>query len=384
MAMATVNQGWWYFHQAFCREIRVAWRKPAVHWLVWCFPLLLFVLIGSNFSEGTLQDLPVSVVDNDHSPLSRQLIRQLNAAPHARLSQHDGGLSEAQQRLQQAQDYGLLYIPLHFEADLLAGKQPRVTFYYNALFYGAGLYSTQDFSGLVAELNSQYRTVLASSTGHRLPAMPQVSLLYDSLFNASGSYVYYQQFAATIHLLQLFVITCMIYTLARSRPLIYAQRFGLALLGKLAPYTLCYTTLLMAELALMVWIFDARVVGNPLYMLSIGFFYTIAAQSIGVLLFAFTGNAITAYTLVGMMVGIALTFSGQVIPELAMSPPARIISMLEPLTHALHAMFDLFLREVPSQPVFSVCALLLVYPLVAAFLVRRRLYLRLEKQAVVK
>jgi ABC-2 type transport system permease protein len=383
MAMEGLRTGWRCFSLAFRREIRAAFRKPVFHWLGWVFPLLLFGLIGSNFSEGTLLDLPVSVVDNDHSNLSRQLIRNLDAGSHARITQHAGGLEEAQSRLRNALDYGMLYIPPDFESDALAGRQPQVVFYYNALFYGAGLYSTQDFSGLISDLNSNYRSIIAASIGKTLPTLAQVSLSYDSLFNASGSYVYYQQFAATIHLLQLFVVTCMIYVLARSKPLIYSSSFSMSLLGKLAPYTLCYTALLMVELALLVWIFDARVVGNPVYMLFVGFFYVMAAQSLGVLLFAFTGSAITAYTLMGIMVSIALTFSGTVVPELSMSLPAQIISNLEPLTHALYAMFDIFLRQVPVRPVFSVCAILFVYPLVTGLLVRRRLPARLRKQEVV-
>ena len=379
MAMAGVNGRLWSFHHAFRHEVRVAWRKPAVHWLVWCFPLLLFALIASDFSAGTLLDLPVVAVDQDHSPMSRQLIRNLDAGSHARVTVSDGGLPEALERLRKAQDYSVLLIPPYFEADVLAGRQPAVTLYYNALFYGAGFYSTQDFSGLMSELNSQYRPWLAAASGKSVPTLPNVSLDYDSLFNASGSYIYYQQFAACIHMLQLFAVTLTIWLLARARPLIYKRHFAAAVLGKLFPYTLCYTVLLMAEFALLVGIFGARVVGNPFYMLSVAFFYVMAAQSLGVLLFTFTGSAITAYSLMGIMVSLALTFSGIAMPELSMPWIAQLIANIEPLTHALYAMFDIFLRDVPGKPVLGVCVLLLIYPLAAALLVRKRLYQRLVK-----
>lgn len=277
----------------------------------------------------------------------------------------------------------MLSIPADFEADALAGNQPSVVLYYNALFYGAGLYSTQDFSGLMAEANGNYRSIIAGAMGKSLPPLADVTLNYGSLFNASGSYIYYQQFAATIHMLQLFVVTCMIYVMARSKSLLKAKPFSLALLGKLAPYTLCFTTLLMVEIAALVGIFDARVSGNPLFMLMIGFFYVMAAQSIGLLLYTFTGSAITAYTLIGMLVSIALTFSGMAVPELSMPLPARIISNIEPLTHALYAMFDVFLRQVPASAILSVCALLVVYLLVTALLVRNRLLKRLAKEETV-
>ncbi|WP_431224016.1 ABC transporter permease [Serratia sp. L9] len=380
MAMERVRAGWRCFSHAFGNECRIAFRQPVVHWLGWIFPLLLFGLISSNFSEGTLLDLPVSVVDNDHSSLSKNLTRRLDAGSHAHVQAYEGGLPESLRRLRSAQDFALLSIPVDFEADALAGKQPNIVLYYNALFYGAGLYATQDFSGLMAEANTNYRSIMASAMGKSLPPLADVTLNYGSLFNASGSYIYYQQFAATIHMLQLFVVTCMIYVMARSKSLLKAKPFSLALLGKLAPYTLCFTALLMVEIAALVGIFGARVSGNPLFMLMIGFFYVMAAQSVGLLLYTFTGSSITAYTLIGMLVSIALTFSGLAVPELSMPLPARIISNIEPLTHALYAMFDVFLRQVPASAILSVCALLLIYPLVTAVLVRKRLPQRLAKE----
>ncbi|PHM71096.1 ABC transporter permease [Xenorhabdus sp. KJ12.1] len=370
---------WNIFKQAFNKELKVASRSPVFHWLSWLFPLLLFILISATFSEGTLLNLPVSAVDNDHSSLSRSLIRNLNAAPHANIKTYDGGLAESLERLGSAEDYALLYLPFDLEKDALSGKQPTVRMYYNALFYGAGRYASVDFSGLMAETNAKYRSVIASEIGRQLPPLARATMSYDSLFNASGSYIYYQQFAATIHLLQLFVVTGTIYTMARGKHLLSEKSFVPALIGKLAPHTLIFTLLLMVEIMALVAFSDAKVAGNPLYMPVVGFFYVIAAQSIGLLLFTFTNSAITAYTLIGMLVSIAMSFSGMVMPELSMVWPARLISNLEPLTHALNAMFDIFLREVSLKIIVYVCMLLAIYPLVCALLVRNRLWKRLSQ-----
>lgn len=377
MGMDVVNSRWRSFVRAFEHEIRNAWRKPVIHWLGWFFPLLLFALIGSTFSQGALLDLPVAAVDQDHSQLSRTLIRNLDAASHAKITRFNGDLAQARRQLESAGVYALLVIPPDFEADTLAGRQPRVTLYYNALMFGAGFYSTQDFAGLVASLNAHYSQLLANARGKPLPATAQVSLMYDSLFNASGSYIYYQQFSATIHLTQLFAAVCMIYVMARSGPLITQRHFVASLLGKLLPYTLCFTTLLMSQLALLVWIFDAHVAGNPFYMLVVAFFYVIAAQSIGLLLFSVTSSILFAYMFTSMLVGVALSFSGTAMPQLMMPLPARLIADIEPLTHALAAMFDLFLRDIPVAPVINTCGILLLYPLVVTILVRKRLVKRL-------
>lgn len=382
MEMGRLKAKWRCLNRSFNIEAKAASRSIVIHWLTWIFPLMLFILISANFSAGTLLELPVAAVDNDNSILSKRLIRDLNAGSHAQVTQYDGGLEHALLNLHSAKVYALLYIPHNFEADVLAGRRPSPVLYYNALFYGAGLYSTQDYPGLISDISQKYTAIIAAAVGKPLPAMATVNLSYESLFNASGNFIYYQLFAATIHILQLFVVTCTIYVLSRRKVLLNARPFSLALIGKMAPYTISYTILLMVQLAALVTYSGASINGNPLFMLAIGFFYIMAAQSIGLLLFTFTKDIITAYTLIGLLVGIAMTYSGIAVPELSMPLIAQIIANIEPLTHALYALFDVFLRGVPATSLISVCALLFVYPLVTAFLVRKRLPKRLRGEDI--
>jgi len=113
-------------------------------------------------------------------------------------------------------------------------------------------------------------------------------------------------------------------------------------------------------------------------MLVVAIFYVIAAQSVGVLLFTFTKSAITAYSLIGLLVASAMTYSGLTVPVLSMPLPAQIISNLQPLTHALYTMFDIFLRDVQPISIVKVCLILTIYPLAVSFLVRKRLKRRLN------
>ncbi|MDR0805527.1 MAG: ABC transporter permease [Enterobacteriaceae bacterium] len=381
MEMGRLKAGLRCFSRSFNVEAKAATHSMVIHWLMWIFPLILFTVISGSFSSGTMLEIPVAAVDQDHSYLSRLLIRDLDATSHARIIVYQD-IEQARVDLRAAKVYSLLYIPHKFEADVLAGRQPSPVMYYNALFYAAGLYSSQDYPTMISALNSSYSSIIAASTGRSLPPLAQVNLSYESLFNANGNFIYYQLFASTIHILQLFVVTCTIYTLSRRKTLLDVKPFSLSLLGKMAPYTIGYTILLTFELAAMVLFSGANVNGNPLFMLPIGFCYVMAAQSLGLMLFTFTSNIIGAYSLIGLLVGVAMTYSGLVVPELAMPLVAQIISNIEPLTHALYALFDLFLRDVPASSLVATCGLLLLYPLATAVLIRKRLPKRLEGEDI--
>ncbi|UYZ85168.1 ABC transporter permease [Entomomonas sp. E2T0] len=378
MGLAKVRIYWRCFYRSFHYEVRLASRTFIIHWITWIFPIILYALLAGLFAENTLLDLPVAAVDNDNSQLSRQLIREFDATAHAKIIPYKYGLNPALRDLEQANIYSILYIPVGFEKEVLAGKQPTPELYYNALFYGSGYFSTQDYPTLISTLNNSYQNIVAARYGIPLPQLSNPTVVYNSLFNATSSYSYYQQFAATIHIIQMFIVSCMIYVLSRRTELLYAKPFAIALLGKLLPYTLTYTATLMCSLAGLILFSGAHVAGNPLYMLLISIFYVVAAQAIGVLLFTFTKSAITAYSLISLLIASAMTYSGMVVPELSMPLPAQIISNIQPLTHALYAMFDVFLRDVKPLAILEVCSILAIYPTVVALLIRNRIKRRLH------
>lgn len=378
MGLAKIKLYWHCFYRSFHYEVRLASRTFIIHWITWLFPIILYALLAGLFAENTLLDLPVAAIDNDNSQLSRKIIREFNATSHAKVIPYKDGLDPALRDLEQANIYSILYIPVGFEKNVLAGKQPTPELYYNALFYGSGYFSTIDYPSMISSINSEYRSTVSANFGRPVPQLITPSVVYNSLFNATSSYSYYQQFAATVHILQMFVVSCMIYVLSRRTELLYARSFTLALLGKLLPYTLTYTATLMCSLAGLIFFSSAHVAGNPLYMLVISVFYVVAAQAIGVLLFSFTKSAITAYSLISLLIASAMSFSGMIVPPLSMPLPAQIISNIQPLTHALYAMFDVFLRDVEPLAILQVCLILSIYPAVVAWLVRNRLKTRLH------
>lgn len=379
MVMETIKTNLGIYFYLSIKEIKIAFKKPIYHWLCWIFPLLLFTLLNASFSSGTLLNIPVAVVDIDHSPLSTRITRELNAASHAQIKFFEDNLEQAKLALEHGDVYAVLYIPFDLEKNVLAGKSPSVLFLYNALFYASGSYSSQDFSGLISEINSTYRPIVNAQNEHQGIKLSTLHLVYSSLFNPSGSFVYYQQFAATIHLLQLFVITTTIYILGGTLKTNSMIGFNMMIMCKIIPYTVIFTLLLVVELAILITLSGAKVNGNPLYILCVGFCYVLAAQSLGMILYTLTPSTNMAFTLIGLLVSIALSFSGLAMPEFSLTIIGKVISEMEPLTHALKTMFDIFLRHISAQTVLKSCAILAIYPIVTFILIRRRLYLRIKR-----
>ena len=108
------------------------------------FPLLVFFFFTSLMNEGVPEDIPIGVVDMDNSSTSRSLIRKLDAFQTSKVVAHYNNFNDARQAIQQGKIYAFLYIPKGTAEGMLSSKQPKVSFYYNAVTMVAGSMTFRD------------------------------------------------------------------------------------------------------------------------------------------------------------------------------------------------------------------------------------------------
>ena len=94
---------------------------------------VLLVLMGGIFVYGLLYnymyapnivtDVPVAVVDNSHSELSRNFIRWLDATPQAEIYDQAMDYHEAKEWMKAGKVQGILYLPHDFEERVFRGDE---------------------------------------------------------------------------------------------------------------------------------------------------------------------------------------------------------------------------------------------------------------------
>ena len=87
------------FRRVLLAELRQIGARPGLMFMLAPFPLLLFVLLAAVFQLGLPRELPITVVDQDRSTLSRQMVRIVDATPEVAVTREEGTLSEGRQRL---------------------------------------------------------------------------------------------------------------------------------------------------------------------------------------------------------------------------------------------------------------------------------------------
>ncbi|MGA3013811.1 MAG: ABC transporter permease [Bacteroidales bacterium] len=142
------------------------------------------VLYSIGYMNETLKDVPVAVVDLDHSMLSRQYSRMIDATEQLKIKVKPGSLKEAKQMYYEGNIQGIFLIPQDFEKNILNHKQTQVVVYcdasrflvYKQVISGANS-SDGYFSGGI-----EYRNLLSEE---KMPeqAIEQTDPLQVQIFN---------------------------------------------------------------------------------------------------------------------------------------------------------------------------------------------------------
>ena len=100
---------------------------------------VLLVLVGGIFIYGLLYnymyapnivtDVPVAIVDNSHSELSRNYIRWLDATPEVEVYEQATDYVEAKEWMQEGKVQGIIYLPYDFENRVFRGDESVFSLY---------------------------------------------------------------------------------------------------------------------------------------------------------------------------------------------------------------------------------------------------------------
>ena len=81
------------------------------------------------FSKGVPRNIPIAVVDDDRTALSRKLVEMLDAAPTAYVAYVAPSMNEAERLMREGEIMAVVLIPSDFEKELLGGVPTPVEAY---------------------------------------------------------------------------------------------------------------------------------------------------------------------------------------------------------------------------------------------------------------
>lgn len=131
---------------------------------MWMLLLLSLCLMSMVYAKHSVWDLPVGVVDQDHSSVSRQLIRSLDATPKIATKVYDN-LPEAQRDLAWRKLFAVIIMPVNLEKKILHGEAITVPVYGDATNRLANGQIEQDVIAAYQQLLNTYNNGILLRAG---------------------------------------------------------------------------------------------------------------------------------------------------------------------------------------------------------------------------
>jgi ABC-2 type transport system permease protein len=191
---------------AMWAELRRVLNDRGVFGLVVLAPVIYGLLYPQPYLGLILRSIPIAVVDQDHTELSRNLAQTLNADEAIEVAVRADTLAEAQAALARGEVFAILGIPQDTEKELLKGNPARLPAYVDSayfLLYNRMLQGILEGSGAInVAIASRGARVEGSLAHAALTRSSPIEVVVEPLFNPTGGYASYVVPAAFILILQ--------------------------------------------------------------------------------------------------------------------------------------------------------------------------------------
>jgi ABC-2 type transport system permease protein len=323
-------------------------------------PVGVCALVAWIFLAGLPRDLPVVVMDLDHSAVSRQLDRALDASPGISVAAHTQDWQEALSLLRSRQAYGVVILPEHLASDLQTGRSATVQWFYNGQFQSHVGGLGRDVRAVVSTFSASIELAAREKRG----AAPVVArrqleplrLRVETLFNENSNYEFFLGLALMPSIAQIFITLAAVSAIGRElrRATVpewlaaAGGRWWLAVAGKLVWPALSFGLQALLFVAVFALGLGWTVQGS-LPMLLAGLLALVAAQlAMGVLLIGVTLTLRSALSAAAFVTAPAFAFAGQGFPLQSMPAAARWWAETLPLTHYLQLQSRHWLAGAPA------------------------------------
>jgi ABC-2 type transport system permease protein len=342
------------------RELRRIATRPLEPLLLLVLPAIALGLTYAIFSAGLPRELPVAVVDEDHSRLSRQLVRMIDATPTVRVAARPADPEEARELVLQGSAYAWVQVPAGLERHVKRGGAEPVVAYTNAQLLVPASLVRRDLLAATSTLSAGIKRRRLRAAGETeasaFARVEPVRVDVHALYNPQLNYVSYIFVALFPTLLHVFVLLAAVNSIgselreATAGEWLASARGSLprALAGKLLPSAAAFTTLAAVAMALLFLRVGVPMRGSLLLLAAGTALFVLAYQAIGVLLVALFPNLRFATSVAAFLASPAFAYAGVTFPTMAMPAFARAWGALLPLTHYLRLLVDQCVKGAPA------------------------------------
>lgn len=299
--------------------------------------LIYPIVYGLIYFHGTVDEMPLAVVDLSQSPESRRFSQKLDATREVAVTYECVSMDEAKKLMQERKVHGIVYFPSDYNDRLAAMEQATVSTY-------ADMSSFLYYKDITMAVNHVMLDEFREIEGGRYASLgmtdESIAQLIEAIpvkeeipFNTNFSFLIFFLTAALILVIQ----QTMFYGVSVMNG---SMREGGttndgSLIGRAAAYALIYVGIAVYGMIIVPHIFGMPQRGNLMDLLALIFFFIIDCVAFSFTFSRFVHHRETVFVVLLFMSSLCLFLSGCVWPISAFPPFWKAVSYVFPSTFAI-------------------------------------------------
>lgn len=308
-------------------------------------PILTILFFTSLMDEGEPTDMPCGIVDLDNTSTTRAMIRKLDGFETTKVVAYYNNVNEARRAIQRGEIYGFLYLPKGTTSELMANRQPKISFYYNGVIMLAGSLMFRDLSTITklgsAAAGSAKLSALGKTPNEIAAFLQPVSVNLHMVGNPWSNYNVYLTTVMVPGAMFLFMMLITAYSIGtelkfkRSHQWLKTagNNIYVAVAGKLLPQFLIFFTIMMCYSWYIYGYLGFPHPGGVSKIVLLAFLTVVASEGFGTFIFGLMPSLRMSMSICSLWAVVGFSAAGATYPVFAMDSMIEAMAQLIPLRH---------------------------------------------------
>ena len=325
------------------RECRIQGKN---HIYVFCtivFPVFLIFFFTSLLGQGLPTNMPAGIVDMDNTSTTRRLTRMLDSYQSTEVVVHYPTVAEARNAMQRGEIYAFFFFPKGTTEELLASRQPKISFYYNNSFLLAGSLLYKDMRVVATRAAAGVGLAKMQAQGYTqdqiMAFLQPIVVDTHPTVNPYLNYNFYLSTTIIPGCLMLFIFLLTAYSIGTELKFGKSKEWlamaddniHVALIGKLLPQFVVHLLIVLFYLFYTFEILQFPHECSFWQLLPYGILLVMVSQAFGVFAFGLMPSLRMSMSICALWAMLSFTISGFAFPVDAMDPQIQALSWLFPL-----------------------------------------------------
>ena len=347
-----------YIIALIIKEFKSIFTNKYYIFLVCLWPFIDCLFFGGIYFFGNVKNMPIAVIDNDNTKISRTITRYFNTSYAFDVLYRINNFDELKQLIIENKIAMGLYIPKDTQKNIKKFIPVTIGFYIDGSNYLTANLSEIESSNILTTINVGLRTAMMKKKGIQSRQVNDMAFPIKSdtskLFNPSYNYGYFLTPGLWISILGQLLLMFGALTIGKEleqKKIIIKNIFSF-IFAKLFVYSII--SLVYIEILFRIF-FPAFLIpfdGNTFGAIILSMLFVIATILLGMSLAALTGNRIDALKGCLLVGAPAFLLSGYTWPLEQMPPLLRTISNFIPLTPYLEGFRKIFQQNMTIEYIY--------------------------------